>query len=642
MFIREVTKTFRKNGKEYRYVQHRLVEAVRINNRPRQQTLLSLGTLSIPKEQHKVLANLIEAHLTGVGSNSLFDDVDDTLKGLAKHFADIIIQKRLQRAKRLLDEGEDSKEEHVPPRYETIDVHSTTTSSSRTIGAEAIALSQVRQLDFFSILQECSLTEREQNHVVAQVCARMIHPASERETARWLRSDSALDELLDTSFSQISDQTLHRITDKLVAHRDYIEQRLREVTNDLFSLNDTLVLYDLTNTYFESPKRSSAIARYGKSKEKRNDCPQITLAMIVDDMGFPKRSRILEGGVSEPDTLWDTLEMLQMQENGHGGVKTVVIDAGIATEENLAKLRADPRFEYVAISRKKKFDPELRFDSPRRLLKMKRGKELEVTTTRRGDEVFMLCKSPDRAHKDEAIHARRRSRFEQALTQLDEKLRWRKRKQRASIVYERLGRLKERHKVGPFYDIAVNEQDGKASGISWQYKAEKAEEPGQYIIRTSRTDLSDEQISRVHRTLTMIESAFRWLKSDLGLRPNFHQQDKRVIGHATISVLAYFILAPILNKLEWGGAFVSSCGKSEDHTPWNKPYGWKAVVRTMSSQTRVTTSFDCSGGGRMDVRTTLQPTREQLGIYHRLQVNPHPLKRVIAKNEENVVPKKQG
>jgi hypothetical protein len=130
----------------------------------------------------------------------------------------------------------------------------------------------------------------------------------------------------------------------------------------------------------------------------------------------------------------------------------------------------------------------------------------------------------------------------------------------------------------------------------------------------------------------MIESAFRWLKSDFGLRPNFHIKDTRISAHAIISVFAYFVLAPILNKLQWGGKFVSSCGEKEDHSPWDEVYGWQGVIRSISSQTRVTTTFNCKDGGRIDARTTVEPTAEQLNIYKRLNVNPRPLKRIIVKH----------
>jgi hypothetical protein len=182
------------------------------------------------------------------------------------------------------------------------------------------------------------------------------------------------------------------------------------------------------------------------------------------------------------------------------------------------------------------------------------------------------------------------------------------------------------------YTIEVKEEKGNAYEIVWKYNAEKEKDFGEYIIRTSRTDLEDTEISFIHRTLTMIEASFEWLKSDLGLRPNFHQKDERMTSHAIISVLAYFVLAPILRKLEWGGKFVSYCGKKDDHGPWDKPFGWKGLVQTMSTQSRVTTSFKCKDGSRMDARTTVEPTAEQMDIYKRLKVNPRPLKRTINKH----------
>lgn len=631
MFIREIKKKFNNKSGQYEYIQHRLVESIRTENGPRQITILNLGTLTIPKEQFKTLANLIEAYLTNMMTvESLYNNVTEELLVLAKHYADIIIQKKLQQEKIVLDVAKQAEPKKPTPDYETIDTNSITTSCSRTIGAEHIALTHLKQLGFFKILEELSFTEKQRNYAAAQVCARMVHPSSERETSRWLRHNSALGELLDTDFSRISDQTLHRISDKLLLHKEVIEKRLCGNTNELFSLDNKLILYDLTNTYFESSKRHSSIAAFGKSKEKRNDCPLITLALVVDGMGFPKRSRIIEGNVSEPETLWKILDELDVSDDSYP--KTVVIDAGIATEENLAKLRADKRFEYVAISRKKKLKQDIFSQVQSQSLEINHGKELMVKTARYGEETFLLCKSPDRILKDEAIHSRRRKGFEKGLTQLNEGLKKPRTKKDISSLHERIGRLKERYKMSHLYTIHVKEENGKAFSITWKYNPEKSKEFGEYMIRTSRNELEDTDISLIHRSLTMIESAFRWLKSDLGLRPNFHIKDTRMSTHAIISVLAYFVLAPILNKLQWGGKFVSSCGKKEDHSPWNEVYGWQGVIRTISSQTRVTTSFNCKGGGRIDARTTVEPTDEQLDIYKRLNVNPRPLKRIIVKH----------
>lgn len=633
MFIREIKKRFVKEGVSYEYTQHRLVESVRTQQGPRQQTVLNLGTLSIPNDLFKPLANLIEQNLVHCSQTKLFTDAPEEIAGLARHFAEVIVKKRLQKkGSKISGRQPLSDSDTIEPVYETIDTNSIITSNSRTVGAEHIALTHLKELGFFTILEVCSFSQREQNQAAAQVCARMVHPASERETARWLRNDSCMAELLDDDFDRISDQTLHRISDKLFEHKEVIEMALSKSTNDLFALDNKLVLYDLTNTYFESPKRGSSIAKYGKSKEKRTDCPLMTLALVVDGKGFPKRSQILEGNVSEPETLWDILQKLDMAHNSSDQPQTVVIDAGIATEENLARLRADKRFEYVAISRQRKVDREIFSSSIDQLLPISHDNTVTIESAKVGDETFLLCRSPDRELKEHAMHKLRKERFEKALRLLNEGLKKPRTTKKQGSIHERIGRIKERYKIGHMYTIDVTtDNNGNALEIVWGYDASKENEFGEYIIRTSRNDLPVADISLIHRTLTMIESAFAWLKSDLGLRPNFHQKDSRMSTHAIISVLAYFVLAPILNKIEWGGTFVSNCGKKEDHNPWDKPWGWKGVIRTMLSQTRVTTSFKCKDGSRIDARTTVEPTTEQFDIYDRLKVSPRPLKRIVRK-----------
>lgn len=632
MFIREIKKRFTKQGVQYEYVQHRLVESIRTEHGPRQQILLNLGTLSLPSEQFKTLANLIEQNLISCAQPSLFSDASEELITLARHFADVIIQKRLRASPETIDIRPSTPPDTPEPVYETIDTNSIITSNSRTIGVEHIALTQLKELGFFTLLEQCSFSEKEQKYAAAQICSRMVHPASERETARWLRNDSALAELLDADFTHLSDQTLHRISDKLLEHKDLIEKTLSQNTSDLFSLDNKLVLYDLTNTYFESPKRQSKIAKYGRSKEKRADCPLITLALVVDGMGFPKRSLILEGNISEPETLWDILEKLEITDCSDDHPRTVVIDAEIATEDNLEKLRADKRFEYVAVSRKKKFGQNIFADSTSQTVQISHDKELNISIAKHGDETFLLCKSTDRSLKDEAIHTRRKNCFEKELRQLNEGLKKTRTRKTHTRIHERIGRLKERYTIGHLYTIDVKEENGNAYEIVWQYNAEKEKNFGEYIIRTSRNELVDTEVSSIHRTLTMIEASFEWLKSDLGLRPNFHQKDERMSSHAIISVLAYFVLAPVLKKLEWGGKFISYCGKNDDHAPWDIPFGWKGLVRTMSSQTRVTTSFQCKDGCRIDARTTVEPTVVQHEVYKRLEMHPRPLKRNISKS----------
>lgn len=624
MFIRKVKKQIKTDGKNYNYFQHRLVESVRTQRGPRQQTVLNLGTLEIEESKFKSLANSIEAVLNK--QNLLLDD-DPEISGLAQHFAQIIIRKRLQEQKLL---SQQAKEEAVSEHFETIDVNSVTSSEGRSVGLEHIVISNLKKLGFFKILEECDFSKDQINHAAAQLCSRIVHPDSERESARWLRENSATDELLGADFSNISDNTLHRIADKLLENKNFIEQKLADNTRDLFSLNDTFIFYDLTNTYFESPKRASSIAKYGKSKEKRNDCPIVTLALVVDEFGFPKKSQIYEGNAGEAETLFDILEQMVSDGDRSTTPKTVIMDAGIATEENIERLKADSRFEYVAVSRKR-LPQELFDNSDVKEIEVNRKKKLTVKTINQDDETFLLCFSEERAAKEDAIFSNKKTKFEKELLKLQEGLSRPGTVKKYDKILERIGRLKERYKMGNFFKIEVIEKDKIVTGIKWSFLKDKTKEPGEYILRTSRTDLLDEQISMLHRTLTMIESSFRWMKMELGMRPNYHQKDSRMESHIFISVLAYFVLAPILNKLDWGGRFIGTKKEKKEKQNWDIPFGLKMLAGTMQSQSRVTTSFKCKDKKRMDIRTTMEPTANQIDVYRRLDISSRPLKRVIIK-----------
>lgn len=639
MFIREIKKRIKKDGKSYDYIQHRLVESIRTPSGPRQHIVLNLGTLDVKPTDYKALANLIESLANNdepPRQQSLIPD-DPKLETIARHFAEVLIRKRIQEFEQQAAIDNVAQSE---PKFVEVDVNSAIATNGRKIGCEHIVLSYLKEVGFFEVLSECEFTADQQKYAAAQVCSRLIHPSSERETARWLRETSGLDELLGADFSKISDHALHRIADQLLAVKEILEEQLAETTSDLFSLNNQLVLYDLTNTYFESPKSQSEMAKYHRSKERRNDCPLMTLALMVDEYGFPKHSEILPGNTSEPGTLFEMLEQLP-QRAANQGPQTVIIDAGIATDENLARMRQDERYEYVAVNREK-LDIDALFDGVEsNTIPLARDKVLKVKIVRHNDETFLLCQSEERKAKEEAIFARKKTKFEKELTQLNEGLKKPRTIKKYDKVLERVGRIKERYKIGHLYDVTVEHQlndksknpqeqaEDQATEVSWTFHPEKTKAPGQYVIRTSRTDLTDKQISALHRTLTMIEASFRWLKSDLGLRPNYHQYDHRMEAHIFISVLAYYVLAPILNRLQWGGEQVGATNDKQKKDTWAIPAGWRGVVNALETHMRVTTTYRCKENKTMDIRTTLEPTAKQFEIYRRLKVTPRPLKNTV-------------
>ena len=203
----------------------------------------------------------------------------------------------------------------------------------RTIGVEHVGLAALSLLGLPKILESVGLNAIERNCALGSIVGRLAAPGSELATWRWLREKSALGELLEVDFEGVSHMRLYRVSDLLVRRREEIEQQLFGRIHELFSLSTTVTLYDLTNTYFEGELAGNAKARRGRSKEKRSDCPLVTLGLVLDGSGFIRRSRMFAGNVSEASTLEEMLLLLDTPKEA-----TVIMDRGIATEENIAWL----------------------------------------------------------------------------------------------------------------------------------------------------------------------------------------------------------------------------------------------------------------------------------------------------------------
>jgi hypothetical protein len=330
-----------------------------------------------------------------------------------------------------------------------------------------------------------------------------------------------------------------------------IEQELSNRTREIFSLKETVILYDLTNTYFEESKRGSKIAKHYKSKEKRNDCPLITLSLTIDEEGFPKQSKVWEGNVSEPATLENILLGLKKEESLFPGQRTIVMDAGIATEDNIALIKKSG-YKYVAVSRKRTYGDSFWSGVQEQKIALSDGKTmLSMKLVRTGNEVFLLCHFEAKEAKESAILLRREQKFEQELLAIKDGLKEKRKLKKYDKIMERIGRFKERYKVGNFYTINVKQSDGKVTDIQFDKNEQchtKEAAVGTYVLRTNRLDLCAEEISKLHRSLTTVEESFKNMKGNLGLRPNFHHEDIPTIAHVHVTVLAYHMLAGILKK----------------------------------------------------------------------------------------------
>ena len=289
MYIR---KTKVKSGpKGEPYYSYRLVESVRIGQTVKQRTVLNLGKhFSLEPEHWPLLSARIEQLVnTPMEQASLFDlrePTNESLEAYAQRYAALIIQKQaLPITKPSAEELSHGK---TCVDYQTIDVNQLDLLQPRTLGAESLALQAMQQLNLPQKLAECGFTAPERHAAIGSIIARAVHPASERETHRWLQQNTALGELLDHDFGTTSLTRLYTIADKLLSHQPAIESFLSHREQDLFQLNRTIVLYDLTNTYFEGQALGNPKARFGRSKEKRSDCPLVTLGLIVNAEANPQ------------------------------------------------------------------------------------------------------------------------------------------------------------------------------------------------------------------------------------------------------------------------------------------------------------------------------------------------------------------
>jgi len=599
MFIRRVHHRNRKTGKTY--YTYKLVDSIRTERGPRQRDILNLGVdFDLPKDTWKELANCIEQTLTG---QKTLIDYSKEIKTLARRYARKIIRKQACVIA-----------EDLRPDYATVDLNSVDNEEARTVGAEHIVYETIKELGMDRQLRERGLNRHQVAAALGVIAARMIAPGSERATHYWLQNVTALDELMGVDFSRLSLDRVYKVSDWLMRHKDALEGHLRQSEGQLFKLEETIILYDLTNTFFEGSGTYNPKARYGRSKEKRNDCPLVTLGLVLDMNGFPKHSQVFEGNISEPTTLQTMIRRLAGRESFEGSLikPTIVLDAGIATEENIQWLK-DTHYPYIVVSRKKK--KEIPPD-----LTMVPVKQDDTATTvfvhaglakrKETGEVELYCHSIDKEKKEEGIKTTFQQRFEAELVKARNALYRRGGTKRYDKVLERVGRLKERYRVvSHLYTVTVDNytETGTAKEITWSRKKEE-KTSGTYCLRTDRTDLNEQQIWDIYTMLTDIEDAFRSMKSELGLRPIYHQKETRCDGHIFITVLAYHLLHTIRFKLRHRGIRLS----------------WSTIRHQLSTQVRVTTTMKREDGKVIRIRKSTKAEPSHQVIYDALNVPYQP------------------
>ena len=474
--------------------------------------------------------------------------------------------------------------------------------------------------------QELGLSGPQRAAVLGNLVSRMAAPASERASWHWLRQRSALGELLGCDFETMGRNAPQRASDRLLRHRDTIETRLFQRAADLFDLQPTVTLYDRTNTYFEGGADRQPLARRGHSKEKRHDCPLLTLGLVLDASGFARRSRVLAGNVAEGGALQAMLTALDAPPEA-----VVVLDRGLATEANVAWLRERGHQCLVASRERRRV-----FDESRAVAIGTAGGQrvLACAETDGNGETRLRCASAQRAER--AMAGQVGARLETALQTLHEGLSRKGTTKRVEKVWQRISRLQARHpSAAPHYaiDVQADDKGRNATAVAWKrqpLEGSRATHPGVYGLRTNIVGWDAERLWRTYVTLTDLEAVFRSLKSELGLRPIHHHKPARSAGHLFLSVLAYQLVQVVRQRLRAGGETAS----------------WTTLRRRLAGQQRVTAVFRQADGRMLHVRKATQAESWQRAIYERLGVDASPggVRKLVVqprqrrKNARNVVP----
>lgn len=564
MFIKTIFKTDKLNKKVYEYL--RLCEGYRLGDKIRHRSIVSLVLQPYldTREKKKMLADRVEMLL--LGNSSLFSDSNDVaIEALAQFFYKKIVEKKTLEQQGAVHPAllSDDLKSVLVKNSRNVDLDSIVTEEVREIGAEWLCYQAIEQLAIASFLKEQGWEQKWINYAIIHLIGKAVYPCSEHKAAYWIRNNSDVASLLGMESQKITRHHLYEVSRKLYQTKLDIEPYLSHKTNTLFDIRDKIMLYDLTNAYFEGRKENSELAQFGRSKEKRGNAKLVSLALVTNAEGFVKYSKIYQGNISEPATLLQTIEALSAATSSVERKPLIVMDASFSTVENMA-MPKENGFEYLSVTRSKLKDyTVVNPGQPSVELQDNRGNKINVefvtkkpskkVADRKHDaDSLLYIRSDEKAVKEASMEAKFSSEFEAELLNLTAGLSRPRGTKKLEKVAERIGRIKEKYAyANKFYDIEMEQKEGIVGNIVYKKKTmETKPTHGVYFIRTSKTDLGEASIWAIYNTLTEIEATFRTLKTDLAIRPVHHQKDQNTEAHIFLGVLAYQVVATIRHQLK--------------------------------------------------------------------------------------------
>src|SRR6516165_9727298 len=585
MFLRSHART--KDGKQHTYWS--LVETARTPSGPRQRTLCYLGELNGSAEA-RWLRTIEVFNAQGEAQQLKLFPADVEPPADDEQVARVLVNRvRLERA--------------------------------RQFGACWLGWELWKRLELDSFFEQA--VDRDPADVawsrVAAVLAinRLCAPGSELAIEQRWYPCTALDDLLEIEEGKINDTRLYRCLDRILPHKTKLERHLKDRYGALFGAEFDLLLYDLTSTYVEGAAEKNPMVRRGYSRDHRPDCEQMVIALIVNSEGFPFSYETFDGNRADVSTM-ETI--LRMVERKYGKARRIwVFDRGIVSEENLAAIRKRSGQYLVGTPRSqmKRFEAELL--NKENWTQVRPEVEVKQIAIPQGEETYILCRTASRKEKEKAIRGHFSSRMQRALQALEKTIATGRLKDRNKME-RRLGRIQARHpQVNDLYDVELR-QTTEGMRLFWQMKEDRMawreSREGAYLLRTNLAAATAEELWAIYMQLTEAEAAFRALKSELSIRPLFHQKESRVKAHVMVAFLGYALWVTLKHMLKRRPTIVPKPSLSGvDSAQPLSPMKVLALLSTVQSADIVLPTTD---GRQIRLRRITEPDAEQKSLLHQL------------------------
>jgi transposase len=495
------------------------------------------------------------------------------------------------------------------PEWVEVDVKGVRVERSRKFGGPWLGLKLLRRLELDRLLEATLPEGREEIPwplmATVLVLGRLCDASSELHLAERFYESSAVAELLSVPAEKVNEDRLYRALDALLPHKAALEKHLKEKLGELFELDYDLLLYDVTSTYFEGQAEKNPQAQRGYSRDHRPDCKQVNIALVVSRCGMPLGYEIFAGNRNDATTLEEIVGHI---EGLYGRANRIwVMDRGMAGEDNVAFLREGGRRYIVGTAKNslRKFERELLAEDWRLVHE---GLEVRITPAPGGKEVFLLCRSAERRAKEQAMHERFERRIEEGLRKIQTSCQ--KKKQKPVTIATRVGRLLGRNtRAAALFDVKVEADSGGFARLRWS-KVDAWREwarlsEGCYVLRSNVTDWSPEDLWRAYIQLTEAEAAFHIHKSDLAIRPVWHQKERRVQAHILVCFLSYVLWKTLAASCRQAGL-------------GDEP---RRVFEALSEITLVDVVLPTRSGTTIRKRCISQPTEHQKISLQRLGLN---------------------